>query len=40
MRLYNQYFAIGDQRLPGLEGVRGIAAFMVVIHHYVNYVTT
>ncbi len=34
----DRYFSIGNQRSGGLEGLRGFAAFIVIIHHYVNWI--
>jgi exopolysaccharide production protein ExoZ len=38
MQRYLGMFIVGDQRMAALEGLRGVAAFLVVIHHYVNWV--
>jgi peptidoglycan/LPS O-acetylase OafA/YrhL len=38
MQRYLGMFTVGDQRMAALEGLRGVAAFLVVIHHYVNWV--
>ncbi len=37
MKNYMRLFTVGDQRMVALEGLRGVAAFLVVIHHYVNW---